>query len=137
MKKWIVIIFAMASLAFTWYPANEKTIGWDAYPLADPADQVLYAIWIKSDADGLEVEIDRVAATTYTFSAPSNRGRWDIGVQTVYTANWAGGDSTEALSEVNWSSDATDNADMDGDGLPDPFGIEYIVIGTVKNLRAQ
>lgn len=129
----IAILFCGGiALAQTWYPANQKTIAWDAVTkLSDgvniPAgDTVKYQVWSKRGTDAAVKVGGEITATqlTVTFTA---EGRYLIGAQAI---RYPAGETIGQSSAITWS-DSTDVV-----AVPVPFGIVYYVLPAgIKNLR--
>lgn len=133
----IATLFATATpsrAATSWFPANQKTVAWDApTKLADgslvPAgDMVKYQVWSKRGTDA-PVKIQAEDTKTQMTLSFSNEGRYLIGVQAI---RYPAGETVGLPSAITWS----DSADVVS--VPEPFGLVYYVAPQdPKGLRPQ
>jgi hypothetical protein len=128
-----ILFFALAGIshAQTWYPANQRTVAWDA--VATDADGnpfpagavVLYQIYYKTPASSTPVYIGETNMTSVAISFPA-QGSYFVGISAVQKE----GALIVAESEISWS----DNAAVCAGGQT--FGIRfYVRPGNPRNLR--
>jgi len=114
MKRIILIglaIVFLASVSFSqvWYPANQKTVGWDAVATLDdgspiPAGEtVRYQIYIVKEGQSKDTKINlgNTVNTQFLVTLPAE-GKWFVGVQSERL------DATGVLitqSQIVWSED--------------------------------
>lgn len=113
----IGILFLLISIpawSQTWYPANQKTVAWDAVTV--PSGTVTYKLYSQPESGGTPTLMTTVATTqaTVTFTV---EGRYYLGVSTVRTVS---GVEVES-STISWSN----NPAVCAGGAT--FGIQYLV----------
>jgi len=116
MKKLILMVLAMvfvASISFSqvWYPANQKTIAWDAVTTLDDGspiptgETIRYQIYIVKEGQSKDTAINLGNATNTQFLVTlPNEGKWFVGIETERL------DSAGVLinkSSVSWSDNTT------------------------------
>ena len=119
--------------ALTWHTTNQSTIAWD--PVAVDSGTVEYEVFIANSvtdpgkANPVSVWRGAEVQTTITLNA---EGSYYTGVKT-----WRIIDAETSLeSVIGWSDDPNIAADVDGDGVGDPFGIRYYAPpGVIQRLR--
>jgi len=127
------LLFASPGLAQIWYPANQKTVAWDA-PTLDaggtplPAGITLaYKTYYKTSVGGAPVFLAEVTTTQAVFTF-STQGSYFVGVSAIQKD----GAVVIVESVIAWSDNA---ASCQGGAT---FGIRsYAVPGSPKNLRSS
>ena len=139
MKKLILMVLAMAlisSISFSqvWYPANQKTIAWDAVTQCDdgspiPAGEtVRYQIYIALESDldkANKVNVGATTATSHLITFPE--GKWFVG---IFSERMQGETVVSTSASISWSNDTV--VCQNGE----TFGISFFrMLKNVINLR--
>jgi hypothetical protein len=131
----VILLFLFAGIAGaqTWYPANEKTVAWDAVTTLEsgdtiPADNVVrYEIYIKN-ADGTNiVAVSSTIQTSCTIPF-SDEGKFFWGVKAIREVN--GENVSESV--INWSDNPDVCFNNEAHGI-----INYSKPGAPNGLRVQ
>jgi len=109
----LFICIAIPAWSQTWYPANQKTVAWDAVTV--PSGTVTYKVYSKPETSETPTLMTTVTTTqaTVTFTV---EGRYYLGVSAVRTVS---GVEVES-STISWSNVAA----VCKNGQT--FGIQYI-----------
>lgn len=115
MKKLILIILTfilLTSLSFsqTWYPANQKTIAWDAVTELDDGspipsdDKVKYQIYIvqENSAKSTAIILGTTEETQFLVTIP-HEGKWFVGVK---AQRFDSNGNLISESEISWSDNS-------------------------------
>lgn len=128
----VVLLMPAELVAQTWYPANQKTIAWDAVTTmtsggtVPSGDTVKYQVWTKRGAEAPVKAGYEITATQAVVTLPSE-GRFLVGAQAV---RYPAGETIGQPSAVTWS----DSADVVA--VPSPFGLFFFqAAANVKNFR--